>query len=143
MLTGPQLQEFLDNELMCESSIVLDRSYMLLTRDDFLNKFAPALWNNLRALKVAAYKPEANDCDDFSLYALALAKLTHRFSTDEQKAVAVGMVGFTQDSGAGHAIIFAVIREQGKLVLVFLEPQQSKEKVLSENEKQSVRFYLV
>lgn len=142
MLNG-DLRAFLDANLACDSGIIVDEDYALLTREDFFGRFAEALDFNKQKLRVDVYRAEINDCDDFSLYAFTLARLAHKLQFKGKKSLGVGMLAYRMDSGGGHAIIFAVIKEESVFRLLFMEPQTCQQAQLSSTEKLNAIYYYI
>lgn len=142
-MTGDDLKLFLDANLACDSGIVVDAEYALLSREDFFERFAEAFSFNKQKLRVDVYREEINDCDDFSLYAFTLARLAHKLQYSGRKSLGVGMLAYRMDKGGAHAIIFAVVKEDATFKLLFMEPQTCQQANLSSMEKLNAIYYYV
>jgi len=55
----------------------------------------------------------------------------------------LGMIHYVTDNDVGHAIIFAVVREDGAYHVIYMEPQTQQEAFLSKEEKKSCDFFYV
>ena len=129
------------------AGVIASELYSCPTRDWLQNDFGPALKRDLDRLGVAKYVPVRNDCTDFSLYSMALARLSHNLSTTAQSALAFGTVDYMHEvDGAlpeGHRTNLAVVFENGVYVPVFFEPQLQQIITLTEEELSSIRAYYI
>lgn len=149
--SSADLKNFIDSEVTFTdlmSPCVLDKSYSLPTRDWVVIELGDAVRKSIKTAGLV-YEEEQNDCDDFSIFgywiaftAMMLAKQKHR-QAGLKTGLAVGLFGYVQDNGVGHAICFAIVREDGNLKMVFIEPQSGREKILSQNEKDNCLIVLV
>ena len=71
------------------------------------------------------YKHDTLDCDDYAFKMFVELKMYFalRKPLDDNTSVAIGVLGYTRDNGGGHAINFADVKKDGKIVRVYFEPQ--------------------
>lgn len=110
---------------------ILDARYRLPSSEWLARDFAEGFEQLKKSLGTAAYVPEVNDCDDFSLLAHWYATHLHKLSDNKGAGIAFGTFTYIQDAGGAHQINAAVV-DGGKLA--FFEPQNSKLVDLSEME---------
>lgn len=142
MRTASELDWFLCKELNGSPVIFTDDSYSLPTRDwvvkDLGDAYRKTLFDN-----GLGYKKNIFDCDDFSLlnyWACLTTLVITRLKTRESGGLplAVGICIYKRDDGQCHAIILAIVKEKDELAIVFVEPQNSNEITLSDEEKTSI-----
>jgi hypothetical protein len=105
-------------------SVVDDSDYVHPSERWVLTKFFSAVDANNRALDVAAYRPEANDCDDFADRASRWAKDMHARMRVPGKGFAIGTFDYTVDGGGPHKAVFAIVASgDGRPKLLLIEPQ--------------------
>jgi len=89
------------------------------------------------------------DCDNFAESFRVFLQIVHSKAMQKEKnlskkqSVAFGVIWFTRDKGGGHAINFFVTKEDDKLVVKYIEPQNGKLVSLSQKEKESIFFILI
>ena len=76
------------------------------------------------------------DCDDFAASFKLGAQVAHSKSKGKNDGFAVGVIWYNDEKMGYHAIN-AVFTDKG---LIFVEPQNGKEKKLSKDEKNSIYF---
>lgn len=105
---------------------VLDREYACPDEDYIRGDFAKWFWAEQYRRGVAVWRPEANDCDNFSVRAFADMGLAHSLtSPGSNKGLAFGLFFYQPDgSQEYHAICFAIVKgPDGNYRVVFFEPQ--------------------
>ena len=121
VISSDQLRDVLiASGIPAERINIVDRTYCLPSRnymDQLGQRFFDQVWGTR-----LIYKPEAFDCDDFSLLCAALARLDHGATTQDETAFAVGFV-FIATSQIMHAVVAAVHNDSGTLRLELYEPQ--------------------
>lgn len=151
--TASELLSFITSELEFDelaTPILPDKEYSLPAPDWITNDLSAAVNKSISSAGLV-YTRDANDCDDFSLFyhwvtltAVLIAKQKHAKATGKT-ALAVGMLGYIQDNGQGHAIIMAIALDPItlKLQALYIEPQDGLEKKLSLNEKNHALYLLM
>ena len=136
ILDQDTIMELLNAEGMFATA--MDLEYCLPTRASFLEQ-AAAAHRNVVKLGVADYEAEAWDCDDFAFLTRSLMRIAHKRTEGHPKAgLAVGVFTYNRDSsGAQHAVVVGVTRDEADYELVFAEPQTGQELRLSAQEKAS------
>lgn len=116
-----------------------DSRYALPPEDWVTGEFLDRLRSFQFSLKQTHYAAESNDCDDFAKMAAAFARLVHGNEKHERgTSIAVGEFYYKIDGGGNHAINFAVVQaKDGRVKLIFLEPQTWAIVRLSESEVES------
>ena len=105
-------------------------NYNLPTKDWFFNDYATALKDMMIKQNTFIYRKEIWDCSAFALESMMKAKKDNLFTTNAPKCdMAVGVISYVQTdvSASSHAIVFALVKENGKTNMYFLEPQTCKE----------------
>jgi hypothetical protein len=109
-----------------------DREYAIPSLEWVKKVYSPALTDWLFKNGITTqmetrggYHDEENDCDDFADYGVTVGKLLHHHNSSKPPAAAfpMGVIHFLQDDGSGHAINFLIVTDDGKLKLIFYEPQ--------------------
>lgn len=133
---------FQKNGIQTREYFLGDFNYLLPNKVWFFNEFTASLDSLLTFLKTKEYKNESNDCDDFARAGAFLAQTLHsRTSPDSNSGLLIGEFWYRRDDNVPHAINFAIVNEYNEYKLVFLEPQNGKELILSETEKKSCVFW--
>lgn len=120
---------------------ILDSQYVEPIKSWIEDEFSAALENNLRALGLLQWVPEAWDCDKYARLAWAFAVVDYaRNRTHPEAGFAFGVFCYELDNDkGGHAINFFISNGQ----IMFYEPQLRKIVQLSETERQSCFCYIV
>lgn len=122
------------------TELYLDELYVLPNYDWIKNEFSKSFKSLKYYLNILTWRPEINDCDNFSNGARFLANVLNSNSTNKKANIAVGEYYYVTDQGGGHAINFFIHSPShniNDLVLDFYEPQNDTIIKLSQNEKQS------
>lgn len=124
------------------SELYADGKYYLPTEEWVLKSFYPAFKKDLFENNNVVYRPEANDCDDYSLYAIAFAKRYFNRGRTVKMPIAFGeFVYRVKNSTNNHAInIVAIQRGNSDQEIMFFEPQTGRFIELTEEEKFSGYF---
>lgn len=143
-VSGNKLLQILkENGVQPYNEIVIDATYVLVTKEWIEYIFSEAFVNFLKQFKLIKYKSEKNDCDNFALHCHSFALILHQNSEKvDGKGFAIGQYHYNQDTGGGHGINFWVTvdkEDSGKYQVLFYEPQTREIITLSEQEKASCR----
>lgn len=123
------------------NQIILDSRYVMTTADYIKGQFTDDMKHNLFVLGRSAYKPQANDCDDFAIEAWALAR---RANPADDSALAFGWLSYeVGGSGDRHLINFWIGKGEKGWTLNFYEPQIGRMVLLTDDEKTSVRDLVI
>lgn len=148
MLSGPEIIQVLTDQVVGTfDGFCPDKTYSLPTQDWLTGAFGEAFDKFLFEFEESAWRPEINDCDDFSRSAAFFAQLLHKRKSKndplrKETALAFGEFFYTKDSGEGHAINVAIIRNiKGEHEAVFFEPQNQTIVELTQTEKESCEFF--
>lgn len=116
-----------------------DETYCCPTRASF-NELLAAAKRDLDRLGIQ-YTLEGFDCEDFAESAVSLCRIAHaRTPGAPQAGLAVGTLSYVKaDTGNGHAVVCAVVIEDGKPTLAIGEPQTGLPITLSDVELASTR----
>ncbi len=137
MKTSSELESFLIDDLSFPiMPLWADETYSLPDKTWLFGDFAAALKNFQFKFGVMGYRPSNNDCDNFAKIAVCFADILHSYSKIDT-GIAIGEFWYVQDSGGAHAILVAIVMEDGKLKLKFMEPQTGEELKLSDKEIES------
>jgi hypothetical protein len=124
--------------------ITRDRIYSYPSLSFIQGQFSEGLRSFFWSLSSGAWTPEGNDCDDFALGAAFYMGYLHH-STQykvEVSGIAFGEFYYIRDSGEGHAINVALVKNKdGAIKVVFYEPQTYSIVELSKSEIQSCIFW--
>ena len=95
---------------------IADLEYCLTTREFVLGEFSESYRAFNAALGLLQYRPEANDCDDFSDRCYAWAKALFAAShPDKKKTLAVGKLIYINENATGHDLNFFIVpRNSGR-----------------------------
>jgi hypothetical protein len=126
---------FFGRGIPSESLIVPDGAYALPSHD-WLQEFCGKLRAEQTRRGLDHYTSPENNCNKFTRFAAAYAaecwyKDPARING---KALAFGQVFYYYSKLHGHAINCAIVRDHGKLDLVFIEPQDCTFTTLTPNE---------
>jgi hypothetical protein len=120
-LPNEKIQDALINAGIPEEAIFLaDEFYALFTPADIAARLAPEFTSILKQLNFD-FVAERRDCDDFAIFASAVAKALHARATNAEAGLAFGEIwcGDLQ-----HAFCFAIHHSPGPGTSVhFYEPQ--------------------
>jgi hypothetical protein len=125
-----------------------DSAYELPSEEWFTSKFPAILGDFFKDLKQTRWVSESNDCDDFSKMAAAFAHLIHNNTPNHKTGTSLAVGEFyyqiNGDPKQGHAINFAVVKtKEGKVKVVFMDPQTLNVVKLSETEIQACDTWLL
>ena len=127
---------------------VLDREYSCPDPAYITEEFVPWFWKEQHRLGVAIYKPETNDCDNFSVRAMVDMQRAHLIASPNAKTgISAGLFFYQPDRGGSpHAILVFIYWDGTSYRVKFLEPQPNAttfgEVTLSKQEIQSCLGYL-
>lgn len=131
-----------DNGVFTDNAQFPDAIYSLPSEDWVVNTFARSYASFLFNMKSAKYVSEENDCDKFAVFAYAFAHILHHNTPNKltKTGLTFGEYWYMQDTGGGHAINIAVVKDHGTNKVIFFEPQTQKQVQLSDMEKSFVKF---
>lgn len=135
-VTSQQLiEKYFTNQ---QNVFVVDAQYGIPSIDWFEKKMFKFFEDEMKRRDIWKYSA-SNDCDNFAWefrnccsWANALGK--------EVESIAVGTIYYKQDYASGHAINVALVRENGKIVKKYIEPQKPGFITLSATEEKSIFF---
>jgi hypothetical protein len=109
-------------------AVIASMVYALPTRAWLQKVFAPALRADQERLGIRKYVLARNDCSDFSIHAMSLARVCHALSGSGEVAFAFGTVDYFRDIPGeflpgGHRINLTFVKEGDIYRPVFFEPQ--------------------
>lgn len=148
-MTSDELTAFLESKgIATRYKVIVDDHYDLPDKQQLFGEFADDYWKNLQSLGLTNYSTDRNDCDKFSLYLMAMAKMAHGLSTDRSTGIAIGMIGYEQNAlnslPVPHSIACAVVNVNNERQLAFFEGQYPpREVLLSDDEIQSIFFLYI
>jgi len=142
-LTMSELRTFLNSKAAIDDLILWNETYQIVDIDWFFGKFADDLRSNALSEGLEYYKPGSNVCKDFTRRAWNLACDCNAENFGDS-GITVGMWAYTPDNAErNHAIVVAVGRKDGELVLAFMEPQTQLRVELSATELLNVQTCLI
>lgn len=109
-----------------------DRSYAVPTLKWINEVYTPAFTKWLIDNGVTSevkpnggYSLEDNDCEDFSDYAITVGRLLHRKNSNRpiNTAIPIGIISYQTSNTDWHAINVMIVMDNGKMTLMFYEPQ--------------------
>lgn len=126
-MSGDDLVQFLASRgIVTDRYLLLDANYSLPTRSWVFGPFAKSLQTLFWNLRMYEWVSEENDCDNFSFMGFGFAQLLHHLTTRKVLGTALALGTFLfipAGEVTGHVVLFAVVSDNGKPELVFLEPQ--------------------
>lgn len=146
-MTAKQVEETLSplGGATTVKAIIASTVYACPTREWLETTFATAYRADLERVGARKYVRRRNDCVDFSLYAMAMARMSHNLTSDSSSALAFGAVDYLKDYPdsipLGHRINLVVVMERGFYRVVFFEPQLPGIVELSDDERDSIHAY--
>ena len=149
MKTLPAAELFdllIQNHVESSKFIILDESYLIPKKSWFFGPFADSLRDNLFALGVSSWKPEVNDCDSFAVAGRHWANVLHARSTNIEAGISIGEFYYyknVDEMTDKHAINIAVVDNEGKLEVVFMEPQNGRKLILTKDQKRNCEAYII
>lgn len=125
---------FITNELQAANYIYNDNFYTLLTQKEQL-KVLGGFYSFFNDFVQKYDKNKAADCDNYSTALQFFADFT--VPRQKKTGVSLGEFYYTTDTGEKHAINIIVLDDYR---LLFIEPQNSREVILSKIEKKSAEL---
>lgn len=133
--SGLQFKLFEAGIVLPKQTLIRDRLYRGIPMQWLVKEFMPWFHDKMLASWGADYKAEAFDCENFSDLFVSMAQLAYSYRKDAKgSSLAIGVFGYKQETGSGHAIVVAVTHNGN---VIFIEPQRKTGAFveLSEEEK--------
>jgi hypothetical protein len=139
-----------DHGMRGEAEMIADLELALPTRQWVFGPFAKALRIHYETYGLLPFVPERNDCDDFTRQACSFGAMLHNRTVKalglmdlDETALALGEFWYLRggDPRDEHAVALAVVRENRKIIPVFMETITQREVFLTEQERISCKAF--
>jgi hypothetical protein len=132
VMSGNEVRRFIDitnNVITMKDPILVDETYAVPTIQWIKSHYTEQLKQFLFDYQLNKYYSVENDCDDFSIYAVTIGHIMHRYAVNKPKrsTLAIGEFHYLHNFTTGHAInFFIALNDKKQIVLVFYEPQTQR-----------------
>lgn len=86
------------------------------------------------------YKSNSRDCDNIALFTASMAKM---LNDDPRGELAIAAVGYTHAPRAKHMINFSIVEHEGRIGMLFSEPQDGSIVSLTPEQISSIDYIVL